>query len=341
MSILVGMVRLTRVQQQARTRSVVLAAAADEFREHGFADAKIDRIAARADLTRGAVYSNFPSKRALYLAVLLDAMPAPFQDLQNAPEDAAAEFARAWLDRLPLAGDSPADGRLRSQSLASVFEDEPGRTALTGIAHLEALLLATVLDHSVRRTALLLTMLHGARELARSAPGFGDPFDVVAACRHLAAMDVPGGWDPPYLPFVAPAAQVRAPWTPPEGLTDALTGRPADLTGDGLVTVLGSARLTAAEEAVRSRERATIAVVTADPAETGALIRLRIAELTGCLPKATFPFQLVFDERGMIAAAVEAEVDDSTQMAVRISGGRIVARASGRGAAYAVTREDR
>ncbi|HET7518299.1 MAG TPA: TetR family transcriptional regulator, partial [Actinomycetes bacterium] len=79
------MARLTRAQQQARTRAAVLAASRQEFGEHGYAEAKVDRIAERAELTRGAVYSNFPSKRAVYLAVLADlveggavgAAPAP------------------------------------------------------------------------------------------------------------------------------------------------------------------------------------------------------------------------------------------------------------------------
>ena len=66
------MVRLTRAQQQERTRAAVLAASRREFSEHGYAEAKVDRIAEQAELTRGAVYSNFPSKRALYLAVLID-----------------------------------------------------------------------------------------------------------------------------------------------------------------------------------------------------------------------------------------------------------------------------
>ena len=55
---------------QERNRAAVLAAARAEFVERGFRDAKVDVIAARAGLTRGAVYSNFPSKRALYFAVL-------------------------------------------------------------------------------------------------------------------------------------------------------------------------------------------------------------------------------------------------------------------------------
>ena len=55
---------------QERNRAKVLAAARAEFVERGFRDAKIDVIAARAGLTRGAVYSNFPGKRALYFTVL-------------------------------------------------------------------------------------------------------------------------------------------------------------------------------------------------------------------------------------------------------------------------------
>ncbi|NGN69983.1 TetR family transcriptional regulator, partial [Streptomyces sp. A7024] len=66
------MVRLTRAQQQERTRAAVLTAARAEFAERGYAAAKVDGIAERAELTRGAVYSNFPSKRALYLAMLAD-----------------------------------------------------------------------------------------------------------------------------------------------------------------------------------------------------------------------------------------------------------------------------
>lgn len=65
--------RLSRAELQLRNRAKVLAAARAEFAEHGYRDATIDRIAARADLTRGAVYSNFPGKRALYFSTLVDA----------------------------------------------------------------------------------------------------------------------------------------------------------------------------------------------------------------------------------------------------------------------------
>ncbi|MDI6102356.1 helix-turn-helix domain-containing protein [Actinoplanes sp. NEAU-A12] len=340
------MVRLTRAQQQARTRSAVLGAAVREFAEHGYADAKVDRIAARAELTRGAVYSNFPSKRSLYLAVLLDSWPhAPILPAgapagRIAVDEAAEAFARAWLERLPFAGDTAAAARLRSRSVTGVFDDEPGRTALGEVTRLEALLLALALEscppaagRRVRLAELILTLLHGADHLAGSAPGFGDPFDVARACGHLARAAPPDDWDPPHLPFVQAAELCDDPWQSPDGVAE-----------DGLLVVLGSARLSAAEEAVRAAgpgDRVTVAVVSGDPAETGALIRLRVTGLAACLRRAfpasaAPPVHVDLDDGPVLAAAIGAEAGDGTEAAVRVRGGRVVARASGRGAGHAV-----
>ena len=255
-----AMVRLSRAEQQERNRAAVLAAARDEFAERGYADAKVDRIAARAELTRGAVYSNFPSKRALYLAVLLDSLPrrAPAHHSPGLA-DALGAFARGWLERLPLTGDTPAGGHLRSWSLTGVFDDEPGRGALAQVARLEALLLGRALEscapaaaRRVRLAELVLTLLGGAGHLAETAPGFGDPFDVIRACEHLAGLDLADAWDPPHLPFVQPAQRVREEWVPPGELLDLLTGQATGFAGDGVIAVLGTARLGAAEEAVRA-----------------------------------------------------------------------------------------
>lgn len=333
------MVRLTRVEQQERNRAAVLAAARGEFGERGYADAKVDRIAERAELTRGAVYSNFPSKRALYLAVLLDSLSPP---AAVAGEPLGA-FARVWLERLPLTGDTPAGGHLRLRSLAGVFDDEPGRVALAQVAKLEALLLGRALEtpgtRRVRLAELVLTLLNGAGHLAEKAPGFGDPFDVIQACQHLAGLDLGDTWDPPHLPFVKPAELVREEWTPPGELPDLLTGQAVGF-GDGVLVVLGTARLGAAEEAVRGAADVTVAVVTSDPAELGRLVRLRVGDLVGCL-RAVFGvvspgLRLVLDEDGAVAAAAGVRNADDTEAALRIEAGEVVARATGRGAAHAV-----
>ena len=352
------MVRLTRAQQQERTRAAVLAAAREEFADHGYVEAKVDRIAERAELTRGAVYSNFPSKRALYLAVLVDLVEqigtGQVPAASPGPAEALGAFARVWLERLPLAGDTPAAGHLQLRSLARVLDDEPVRTALAQVTRLEALLLALALESRVPTRAgrmrlvplaeLALTLLHGSGHLAETAPGFGDPFDVARACEHLAGLDLADTWDPPHLPYVPPAQPHRDAWVPPADATDRITGRPVGLDADGVIAVLGTSRLAAAEDAIRAARRGdavTVAVVTRDPAEIGRLVHLRISDLLGCLRRVFAPdawprLRLVLDDRALVASAVGvADADDATEHAVRIQEGTIVARAHGRGAAYA------
>ncbi|TFI46038.1 TetR family transcriptional regulator [Rhodococcus sp. 1R11] len=51
-------------------RERLLAAAADEFTERGYAAAKLTDIADRAGFTKGAVYSNFDSKQGLFAELL-------------------------------------------------------------------------------------------------------------------------------------------------------------------------------------------------------------------------------------------------------------------------------
>jgi AcrR family transcriptional regulator len=353
------MVRLTRAQQQERTRAAVLAAALEEFAERGYVEATVDRIAERAELTRGAVYSNFPSKRALYLAVLVDmADGAATGEALSAPRSVGAgleAFARVWLERLPLAGDTPAGGRLQLRSLAGVVDDEPGRAALAQVLQLEALLLGLALEalpprrareraRRVRLAELVLTLLSGAGQLAETAPGFGDPFDVARACEELAGIDLADSWEPPHLPYVAPARPCQEAWVPPADLLDLLTGRPVGLDRDGVVALLGSSRLGAAEEAIRAAGRGdgvTVVVLTSDPAEIGRLVRLRVGDLAGCGRRVFGPapwpgLRLIVEDRSLTAAAVGlADPGDATEAAVRVRDGEIVARAEGRGAAHA------
>ncbi|MFL6118652.1 TetR/AcrR family transcriptional regulator [Actinophytocola sp.] len=337
--------RLSRAEQQERNRAAVLAAARDEFAERGYAEAKVDRIAERAELTRGAVYSNFPSKRALYLAVLLDSLtPPPAAGHASDVADALGAFAGNWLERLPLTGDTPAGGHLRARSLTGVLDDEPGRTALAQVARLEAVLLGRALEscrpvarRRVRLAELVLTLLNGAGHLAETAPGFGDPFDVIRACQHLADLDLADTWDPPHLPFVQPAQAVREEWTPAGELPDLLTGQATGFGGDGVIAVLGTGRLGAAEEAVRAAEQVTVVVVTSDHAELGRLVRLRLRDLAGCLlPVFGAPGCRVVLDDGAVAAAAGVRDADDTEAAFRVQRGEIVARAAGRGAAHAV-----
>jgi AcrR family transcriptional regulator len=351
--------RLTRAQMQERNRAKVLAAARDEFIERGFRDAKIDSIAERAELTRGAVYSNFPGKRALYFAVLAEdaegAPKPPHPEPGHTAREALGGFARAWVARLPLATDEQHGVvRLGMDLMPEVLADEQTRRPFAQLMKLDAILLGLALERLSRPTRpppgrlvrvaeAVLTILHGASQMAAAAPGFIEPFDIVSACEQLADLDLGDEWQPPHIPYVPQARPAGEQWSPPLAV-DATRSEPARLTGDGVVAILGLHRLAAVEEAVRAAPPGadvTAVLVTSDPDELAPLARLAIADLCVCLhqafPPSAWPrLQVVCDEKGVLAAAAGVPaVSDATETAVRIQAGRVVARAEGFGACHA------
>ncbi|WP_372665093.1 TetR/AcrR family transcriptional regulator [Amycolatopsis kentuckyensis] len=343
------MVRLSRAETQERNRAKVLAAARDEFARRGFREAKIDVIAERAELTRGAVYSNFPGKRALYFAVLADLAeraPRPATPpVDPTATDALAVFARAWVARLPLATDADSgEARLGRDLLPEILADEHTRRPFAQLMRVNAILLGLALERLrpgrrlVRVAEAALTTLHGASQLAAAAPGFGEPFHIVTACTALLDLHLDDDW-PATPPITTQARPAGDPWTPPAA-TDLLTGEPIR-PGDGVVTVLGLHRAAAFEEAVRAGADVTAVLVTSDPGELAPLARLAVADLRGCLDQAVEPparprLRLVCDATGELAAAAGVTaVSDATEAAVRVENGRIVARAEGFGACHA------
>lgn len=346
------MARLTRAEAQERNRGRVLAAARAEFAERGFREAKIDVIAERAELTRGAVYSNWPGKRALYFAVLAeDAESAPLPrdpDFGLTPREALGAFARAWVARLPLVNDREA-ARLGLDLMPEVLASEQTSRPFAQLTRLTASLLGLALEHLdpvsgrlVRVAEAALTMLHGASQLAAAAPGFGEPFNVVAACESFADLSFDDTW-PAQPPILSPVRAVDEPWNPPPAM-DLLCREPIR-TGNGVVAILGLHRLSAAEEMIRAAspsDEVTIAFVTAEPAELAALGRLVIAEFRSCLhqafPRSAWPrVQIVADDSGAFAAAAGVpSVVDGTEVAIRVRDGRVVRRSEGFGAGHAV-----
>jgi AcrR family transcriptional regulator len=343
------MVRLSRAETQERNRAKVLSAARDEFARRGFREAKVDVIAERAELTRGAVYSNFPGKRALYFAVLADLAERAPRPANPPPHpsasDTLAAFARAWVARLPLATDSDSDeARLARDLLPEILADEHTRRPFAQLMRVNAILLGLALERLrperrlVRVAEAALTTLHGASQLAAAAPGFGEPFHVITACAALLDLDLADEW-PSAPPIVSHARRTDEPWHPPTA-TDLLTGEPVR-PGDGVVTVLGLHRAAAFEEAVRTGADVTAVLVTSDPGELAPLARLAVADLRGCLDQAITPpdrprLRIICDAGGALAAATGVTaVSDATETAVRVEGGRIVVRAEGFGACHA------
>ncbi|WP_017545051.1 TetR/AcrR family transcriptional regulator [Nocardiopsis prasina] len=346
------MVRLSRAQQQEANRARVLVAAREEFAERGFRETKIDRIADRADLTRGAVYSNFPGKRALYFAVLAEAaerepLAEAAEPVGDAPR-ALGAFARAWVARLPLTG---TDDRVGAELMAEVTADPRVSRVFAQATAVQAILLGRALEslapespagrRRVRVAESVLTSLHGAGQLAAAAPGFVDPFTVIRSCERLAGVDLDDGWPLPHIAHVPDARPVDEPWSAPTA-RDVLHGERFPVE-DGIVAVLGLHRLEAVEEALRAVSEdvpVTIVPVTSEPAELLPLVRLVLAELRSCLfssfPAGAWAGPRIVLDPGLALAVGVTDPHDDTESALRLHRGRVVARSEGRGAAHAV-----
>jgi AcrR family transcriptional regulator len=120
-----------RMRAPAR-RALVLDAALDEFAANGYEGASMGRVGRGADVARTVLYDHFPSKRALFAALLEDkhgellshlratiAADAPTRERMRATVDAYLAYAerepRAWRllfpDHAPVDPDAAADHR--------------------------------------------------------------------------------------------------------------------------------------------------------------------------------------------------------------------------------------
>ncbi len=95
--------RLTRAEQQAQTRERLLTAAEQVVARLGYGGASIDLIAAEAGYSKGAVYSNFESKEAVFLELLrryMEKNTAELTVLMDLGPDKTFVALSAWLESL-------------------------------------------------------------------------------------------------------------------------------------------------------------------------------------------------------------------------------------------------
>lgn len=100
--------RLTRAELQSQTRERLLAAAERVVARHGFGAASIDLIAAEAGYSKGAIYSNFESKEAVFLELLRVYMARGMADLERIVGGEPSKLATAlshWLETMHVDGD--------------------------------------------------------------------------------------------------------------------------------------------------------------------------------------------------------------------------------------------
>ncbi|MBV2354056.1 TetR/AcrR family transcriptional regulator [Streptomyces sp. J2-1] len=101
---------MVKQARAARTRQLLLEAAAESFVQHGYTGASLPVISGRAGVSAGALHFHFPSKA----------------DLAAAVEDSAALRVRALTARGPSAGGGPLATLVTAiRELAAALRDEP------------------------------------------------------------------------------------------------------------------------------------------------------------------------------------------------------------------------
>lgn len=177
---------LTREERQRQTRSALIAAARAVFARDGYHRARLDAIAEQAGYSKGAVYSNFDGKAALFLAVIDD-------DLARADR-----LGRETNSALP--SDSAAAGFLACDDAdadADASGSEPDEEAMLQVAHGFALASLEFIATAAREPEItpeletrmrhMLTLYTGAT-LAHSPAG-EDPLSVSDRTMLLAALE--------------------------------------------------------------------------------------------------------------------------------------------------------
>ena len=81
--------RLTRKEQQARTRAGLMKSAARVFSRRGLERASVDEIAEDAGFTKGAFYANFASKEEIFLAMLDERFAERLHEIERITGDDA------------------------------------------------------------------------------------------------------------------------------------------------------------------------------------------------------------------------------------------------------------
>lgn len=125
--------RLTRKEQQERTRDALIQAGARAVAERGLHGASIDEIARDAGFTKGAFYANFANKDALVLAILDRHFSTAIEDVDEAvaSNDEVADQARdaglAFAERLTA---DPAWSRVFLELVGHASRDDAFRGEL-------------------------------------------------------------------------------------------------------------------------------------------------------------------------------------------------------------------
>ncbi|MBB2931115.1 TetR/AcrR family transcriptional regulator [Paraburkholderia silvatlantica] len=123
-----------------RKRAAIVAAAIDEFLASGFDATSMDRIAARAGVSKRTVYNHFPSKEALFAAILCqlwDASATAEAPAYRAGEPLRAQLVELLMRKLRLLSDEAFFKLARVAIAAGIHSPERARDMVARIGERE------------------------------------------------------------------------------------------------------------------------------------------------------------------------------------------------------------
>jgi len=140
--------RRSNEQRSRITREALVSAARQRFEADGYEAASLDAIVELADVTKGALYHHFATKRALYDAVIVDIqdeLSAHVDTRAKKAETAWDKFVEAWLAFIDVAPE-PGIQRLMLEAPAVLgyqrwqqIDDEHNLVPITdALEHLES-----------------------------------------------------------------------------------------------------------------------------------------------------------------------------------------------------------
>lgn len=167
--------RLTRGERKARTRADLTTAARRVFLRRGFHGASVDEIAQEAGYTKGAVYSNFADKDALFLAVLeahYEQRVEAYAGIMLDGDDLEAAFRSVGRFMADADAREPAWLPLVSEFIAHAARDEELRQELVQTRERFLAAIAAIIDETRARYGLeyrvsALDIARGSSVLAR------------------------------------------------------------------------------------------------------------------------------------------------------------------------------
>ncbi len=117
-------------EQRRDSRGLILSAAREEFGQHGFAGARVDRIARRAGVNKQLIFYYFGSKQGLFRSVL-ESASSGIAGAAGAPDDRGAPPERLRAVAARVFSSVAANGDLVRMSLLGTAPGE-GTSALLG-----------------------------------------------------------------------------------------------------------------------------------------------------------------------------------------------------------------